>query len=270
MAKTLCVSNRKGGVGKTTSTAALAGEFASRGMRTLCIDMDPQGSLSLIAGFKLAELDPAESTMALVLPDLWDPEIDPSELPVAAPWGGDVIPTNNILKKAKPELESRQGSIKRLDRSLRRLHDRYDVILIDTRPSDDVLVQNALMASDGVLIPVEVEYQAVSGLAEILNELDEFREYDKPELEVIGVFGTVFEPTLHCRDIAELLQGDLLPDGLVMRTLIPKRTGLRDAHGNHMGLREYDPSGDATVAYAALADEILDRLPDLAAVPVSA
>jgi chromosome partitioning protein len=218
----------------------------------------------------LHDLDEADTTLGLVLPDLWDPVVQPHELPVAAAWGGDIVPANHWLKKAKAELASRAGANKRLAMALESLHDRYDVILLDTKPNtptEDILVASALMAADGVLIPVACEYQAIAGLARILEDLDDFRTYEKPQLQTIGCFGTLLDVReTDSRDAAEILAEDNVGGrpGTGIPVTIPKAARLKNAQQNHHGLRDWDPRGKATLAYSQLADEVIARVPALA------
>jgi chromosome partitioning protein len=254
------VANRKGGAGKTSTVISLAGELTTRGARVLVVDLDPQASLTAIAKVDPDELAPEHTSLALLTPEAFDNRIQPRALPRPAPWGGDFIPCANKAEEAEKYLPGATGAIKRLDRALRELRPGYDVILLDTRPAPSMSVQNAMFAADFMLIPVPADVQGAFGLRSMIRDLEEFIEYDHPELRVLGAFITATEKTRHAAGTSEILRetfGDLILD-----TEIPKRTDLKNAQAVGESLATYDPTNAAAVAYSQLLDEIAARMLD--------
>jgi chromosome partitioning protein len=257
MSTTITLPNRKGGVAKTSSTLNLAAELARRGLRVLAVDADPQATMTLIAGESLEDLQPEQTTLLALLPDTY-PDTDLSTLAVSAPWGGDLWRASRDLSGAEVELADAAGPHLRLRRAIERVSDRYDIVLVDSPPSVGKLTFNTLVAADFLLIPVKADFASTGGLAQFFATFDLIREYERPDLEVLGIFATLVRRTRHAREIIEALSEQV--DGLMLRTTIPDSVEVQDAQAAHCSVREYRPKGAAALAYEQLAGEVLERL----------
>jgi chromosome partitioning protein len=204
----LALANRKGGVAKTTSTVNIAAELTAAGYRVLCCDLDPQASLTLIAGLVPDRLPDEQTALAALLPELVEP--DPDRLCAPAPWGGELMPANQHLANAEVALTagSAAGPHQRLAIALEELAGRYDFVLVDSPPSMGKLVLNAICACDHLLVPVAADYVSVGGLDRLLEVVEQVRRFERKELSILGVFATQARRTLHSRETLELL-GDL-------------------------------------------------------------
>lgn len=256
--QTITMVNRKGGVAKTTSVLNLAAEFAARDLRVLAVDTDPQGTLTLIAGERPEHLAREETTLAALLAERFD--VDPHELAVEAPWGGDIWRSSPDLSGAEVELTSGDvaGPHQRLRRSLQKVGDSYDLVLIDSPPSVGKLVLNSLVAADHLLIPVSADYASAGGLSRLFQTVTMVQEYERPELQALGIFGTMMRRTLHARETLDAL--DKSTDGLLFRTSIPQAVAVQDAQSSHQAVSQTEPGGRAASAYRKLANEVLERL----------
>jgi chromosome partitioning protein len=258
--------NRKGGVGKTTSVVNIAAELSARGNRVLCIDCDPQATLTLLAGAQPEQIPKASSVLAALLPEAFG-EDAARHLSRPAPWGGELWPACPDLAGAETALGTEAaGPNRRLARALAG-HD-YDYVLIDCPPSVGRLAMNAMAASQGLLVPVLPNYASVGGLKRLLSTVALLREYEQPELQVLGVFFTMARGTVHERETREALSAQL-PE-LVMRSEIPLAVSVQDAQAAHQALGDYDPAGRAGRAYTELCAELLERISRSVPAPMAA
>ena len=253
---TLTLVNRKGGVAKTTSTLNIAAELHARGHRVLAVDLDSQGTLTTVAGYRSTQVDPALSALGALLPE--HHEIDWSAVVRPAPWGGGLIPSHPDLAGAEQALSKALGPHARLRRALDRLAGDRDVVLVDAPPSTGKLVFNAMVAADALLVPVKCDYASVAGLERLFATIELVREYEAPELSVLGVFATFVRPTRHARETLETLV-ELLGDALIP-AVIPENVQLQDAQAGHMAARQLAPRSRGAEAYARLTDEIVRRV----------
>jgi chromosome partitioning protein len=191
MAHVLAIANQKGGVGKTTSTFNLAHALVEIGQKVLCIDADPQASLTEYFGFSPDELEEKRQTLYFAL-------IGDEPVPLAGLALGEnpaLIPTSIQLANADPEL--RQHPLIEpqtvLRKQLKGLGDRYDFVLIDCQPSLGILPINALAAADSVLVPVETSRLSRSGLRHFFDTMRRVRRHLNPQAEVWGILPTKFD-----------------------------------------------------------------------------
>jgi chromosome partitioning protein len=244
----IAFANQKGGVAKTTSTLNLAVALQERGLRVLVVDLDPQGNLTMSQGLNP---DSIERSMFDVLVH---------RLPISEVIRAqevDVAVSSIDLAGAELALSSQIGRERALEKSLAPVRDAYDYILIDTPPSLGLLTINALVASDGVIVPVQCEYLSLRGLVQLENTLSMIRENLNPEVKIIGILPTMFDGrTLHAKEAVEILTENFGP--LVFNTRIRKTVRYAEAPVKGSSVLKYDPRGPAADAYRDLAKEVLN------------
>src|SRR5437773_591227 len=204
-AQVLAFANQKGGVAKTTTTLNLGVALRERGLAVLCIDLDPQGNLTMSQGLNP---DAIERSMfdVLVYRLPIDEVIEPREV--------DVAVASIDLAGAELALSSQIGRERALQKALEPIRARYDYILIDTPPSLGLLTINAFVAATGVIVPVQTEYLSLRGLVQLENTLEMVRENLNPEVSIIGIVPTMYDKRVaHSREADEMLReyfGDLV------------------------------------------------------------
>ncbi len=252
MSKTITIANQKGGVGKTTTTVNLAAALAATKRRVLLIDMDPQGNATMGSSVDKNSLD---VTMCDVL--LGDVEIADAIIKVPA-VGYDVLPANSDLTAAEVQLMNKIGREKQLDLSLDKIRENYDYILIDCPPSLNMLTVNSLVAASGVVIPMQCEYYALEGLSSLLETIEQIRVNVNPKIRIEGLLRTMYDPRNNLsNDVsAELVEhfGDQ-----VYRTVIPRNVALAEAPSFGQPILQYNKESRGSMAYLALAGEVLRR-----------
>ena len=248
MAQVIAFANQKGGVAKTTSTLNLAVALAEKGHRVLAIDLDPQGNLTMSQGLNP---DAIERSMYDVLVH---------KLPVEQViYKGEIdLAVSSIdLAGAELALASMIGRERALEKALHSGQSEYDFVLVDTPPSLGLLTINALVASSGVIVPVQCEYLSLRGLVQLENTLSMVRENLNPTVEIIGILPTMYDNrTLHSREAVEILQENF--GELVFKTRIRKTIRYAEAPVKGVSVLKYEPSGSAADAYRELAKEVLN------------
>jgi len=248
LARVIAFANQKGGVAKTTSTINLAVALQERGKRVLVVDLDPQGNLTMSQGLNP---DSIERSMFDVLVH---------RLPIT-----EVIHEQEIdlavssidLAGAELALSSQIGRERAFEKSIAPVKAAYDYILIDTPPSLGLLTINALVAANGVIVPVQCEYLSLRGLVQLENTLSMIRENLNPEVAILGILPTMFDGrTLHSKEAIEILTENFGP--LVYKTKIRKTVRYAEAPVNGSSVLKYDPKGPAADAYRELAKEVLN------------
>jgi chromosome partitioning protein len=246
LATVIAFANQKGGVAKTTSTLNLGVAFRELGLKVLCIDLDPQGNLTMSQGLNPDDIE--RSMFDVVVHRLPIEEIvHHGEV--------DLAVSSIDLAGAELALSSMIGRERALENALLPVKAQYDYILIDTPPSLGLLTINALVASDGVIVPVQCEYLSLRGLVQLENTLSMIRENLNPNVEIIGILPTMFDRrTLHSREAIEILEENF--GDLVFNTRIRKTIRYAEAPVKGSSVLKYDPSGSAADAYRMLAKEV--------------
>lgn len=258
MCKIIAVTNQKGGVGKTTTTANLGVGLAMKGKRVLLIDADAQGDLTICLGYQKPDM--FEKTLTTILKQLIQDELeDPFEVVVHHKEGIDLVPCNIELSGMEVSLVNVMGREYILKQYLDQVKDRYDYILIDCSPSLGMVTINALTAADSVLIPVEAEYLPAKGLEQLIRTIRKTRNIINPKLEIEGILMTmVDERTNLSREIMDLIQIGYDSSVKVFETKIPK--SIRAAESTVMGtsIFKYDMKSKVASAYKQLVEEVLE------------
>jgi chromosome partitioning protein len=248
MGRVISFANQKGGVAKTTTTLNLGVAFAEHGLKVLLVDLDPQGNLTMSQGLNP---DSIERSMFDVLVH---------RLPVQEVIHhaeADLAVSSIDLAGAELALSSMIGRERALEKALVEVKDGYDYVLIDTPPSLGLLTINALVASSGVIVPVQCEYLSLRGLVQLENTLSMIRENLNPRVEIEGILPTMYDSrTLHSREAVEILQENF--GDLVFGTKIRKTVRYAEAPVKGTSVLKYDPSGSAAEAYRELAKEVLN------------
>jgi len=246
--RVIAFANQKGGVAKTTTTLNLAVAFAERGLRVLAVDLDPQGNLTMSQGMNP---DTIERSMFDVLVH----RLPITEVVMSTEI--DVAVSSIDLAGAELALSSMIGRERALEKALLPVKTQYDYILIDTPPSLGLLTINALVASSGVIVPVQCEYLSLRGLVQLENTMSMIRENLNPDVRIAGILPTMFDTrTLHSREAVEILEENF--GDLVFKTRIRKTVRYAEAPVKGSSVLKYDPNGPAAEAYRALAEEVLD------------
>ena len=252
MGRIVCIANQKGGVGKTTTAVNLAASLAALGKRVMLMDLDPQGNATMGCGVDKHALERSSCDVLLA-------EARPSEVVVTAPESGfDVLPANADLTAAEVGLMTAPLREKRLQLALDDIRDAYQYIVIDCPPSLNMLTVNALVAADGVLIPLQCEYYALEGLSALIGTIRQIQSSRNPGLEIEGILRTMHDPRnrLTAEVSAQLLRHFR---DKVYRTIIPRNVRLAEAPSHGMPILRYDKSSRGAVCYMALANEYLQR-----------
>lgn len=252
MSRIFAITNQKGGVGKTTTTVNLAASLAATKRRVLLVDLDPQGNATMGCG---VNKNRCEHTVYDLLLEYATFE----QTVVKNTVGGfDVLPSNADLTAAEVELMQVENREFRLSSSLQQVLQSYDFILIDCPPSLNMLTVNALVAANGVLIPIQCEYYALEGLSALMNTIASVAETVNPEIRIEGLLRTMYDPRNSLtNDVSEQLMQHF--GERVYRTVIPRNVRLAEAPSHGEPVLLYDAQSKGAIAYLALAGELLRR-----------
>jgi chromosome partitioning protein len=253
MARIFCIANQKGGVGKTTTAVNLAAGIASHGQRVLLIDLDPQGNATMGSGIDKRTLAASVYQVLLGLNVVHDARL-------ASEHGGyDVLGANRELAGAEVELVDLDDRETRLKAAIATVYDDYDFILIDCPPSLSLLTLNGLCAAHGVIIPMQCEYFALEGLADLVNTIKRVAANLNPDLTIIGLLRVMFDPRMTLQQqVSEQLVAKF--GEKVFDTIIPRNVRLAEAPSYGLPGVAYDRASKGAQAYIAFGAEMIERI----------
>ncbi|HEY5946854.1 MAG TPA: AAA family ATPase, partial [Kofleriaceae bacterium] len=252
MSRIVAVANQKGGVGKTTTSINLAASIASRGYRVLLVDFDPQGNASSGVGYPR---DKVELTVydVLVGEVSFEDVIRPTDITTLF-----VAPATTDLVGAEIELIGAEHRERYLANALAPIVNDYDYIVIDCPPSLGMLTLNALVAADGIVVPMQAEYFALEGLSALTATIEKVRAAYNPRLAIDGVAFTMYDARLSVAVQVKTEVARYFGDKVFVE-LIPRNVRLSEAPSHGKPALLYDLRCQGTKSYLALADEFLDR-----------
>lgn len=250
MGKVIALFNQKGGVGKTTTCVNLSAALTGLGLKTLVVDVDPQGHSTSGMGVDKNTVFP--STYNVLIEDT------PAEKAIVHTKYGDVIPCNKGLFGSGILLAQADAREFVLKNALAPVRDDYDCILIDCPALLELLTLNALCAADSILIPVQCEYLALEGLSDLMSSIKMVRRSLNPDLEVEGVLLTMFDGRTNLSfQVAREVKKHL--GHMIFKTVIPRSVRLSEAPSHGRPVIAYDRSSKGSQAYMELAGEIMKK-----------
>jgi chromosome partitioning protein len=248
--RTYSLVNQKGGVGKTTTAISVAAYMADAGQRVLLVDLDPQANATACLGIPHQQVEGGAYAVLIGQQSASDAILHNARLRLS------LLPSSAALAGAQVELVAVERREHILRKALAPLDGRYDYVLIDCPPSLGLLTVNALVAADGVIIPVQCEYLALEGLASLMTTLHRARAGLAPKLALRGIVLTMFDSRTHlARDVVDEVRRHYGRE--VFRTIIPRSVRLAEAPSHGLPISAYDPGSSAGQAYRALTKEIL-------------
>ena len=246
-AEVIAFANQKGGVAKTTTTLNLAVAFAESGYRVLCVDLDPQGNLTMSQG-----IDPDKVERSLY--DVLVNDLPISEVIMHREI--DIAVASIDLAGAEIAMSTKIGRERTLEKALKEVGADYDFVCIDTPPSLGLLTINALTAANKVIVPVQCEYLSMRGLVQLQNTLRMIQENLNPDVRIEGILPTMLDTrTIHAKEAVEILEENF--GDLVFRSRIRKAIKFAEAPVKGASVLKYDSGSSAANYYRELAKEVL-------------
>jgi chromosome partitioning protein len=259
MGKVLVITNRKGGCGKSFTTANLGIGLARQGKKVLVIDCDNQHSLTVSMGVK--EPDKLPITIATVLGDIINKkEIDPAAGIIHHAEGVDLMPANNTLTGIELSIAPLVGREILLKKYLNKVKPLYDYCLLDTSPTLDILTINALAAADSTIIPVTPKYLDAKGLELLLTSIAEMREFINPNLDISGILLTMVDNrTNFTKEIINIIEKSYGETIRIFKDHIPHSVRAAETSATGKSIFTHDPNGKVAAAYDGLTREVLEN-----------
>ena len=254
MVKVVAVANQKGGVAKTTTVQSLGVAMAKSGHRVLAVDLDPQACLTFSCGLNPDELDASLHDVMVRRAKLSD-----VVLPVVGTHGLDLVPATIDLAGAEVHLLSRTGREHVLARALLPVIEGYDAVLIDCPPSLGVLTINGLTAAEAVIVPLQCEALSHRGVGQLLETIEDVRQFANEKLRVLGVLPTMFDArTIHSRQVlADVEERYGLP---LFGPPVPKSVRVAEAPGLGQSVLQHAPTSPGALAYRTLSTTVYDAM----------
>ena len=256
MGKVFVISNRKGGCGKSFTTASLAVGLARQGKKVLCIDCDNQHSLTVSMG--VAKPNELPTTLRTILSDIIEKKtIDLAAGIIRHPEGVDLMPANNSLTGIELSLASLIGRETILRQYIDKVRPLFDYVLLDTAPTLDLLTVNAL-AADSVIIPVTPKFLDAKGLELLLKSIAEIRQQINPQLSICGILLTMVDKrTSFTKEIIGMIKAAYGEHIRIFRDHIPHSIRAVEASETGNSIFIHDPNGKVAAAYASFTEEVL-------------
>ncbi len=246
-ADVIAFANQKGGVAKTTTTLNLAVAFAESGYKVLCVDLDPQGNLTMSQG-----IDPDKVEKSLY--DVLVNDMPISEIIVEREI--DIAVASIDLAGAEIAMSTKIGRERSLEKALKEVSGYYDFVCIDTPPSLGLLTINALTAANKVIVPVQCEYLSMRGLVQLQNTLKMIQENLNPDVKIEGILPTMLDTrTVHAKEAVEILEENF--GDQVFKSRIRKAIKFAEAPVKGASVLKYDSGSSAANYYRELAKEVL-------------
>lgn len=251
MAKVIAIANQKGGVGKTTTSINLSASLANFGQRVLLVDCDSQGNATSGLGLN-------RSTITQSVYNVLVDGLNPRYTLQMTPYGVTVLPASINLAAVEVELANLKFRETRLRAALDSLRNEYDYIIIDCPPALGLLTINAMTAVDAVIIPMQCEFYALEGLAQLLKTIEIIKNDLNPLLFIEGIVMTMFDGrTKHNKDVVDEVRATL--GNLVYETIIPRAVKISEAASYGVPLLFYDKYSRPAKSYLNLAKEVINR-----------
>lgn len=247
--KVLAFINQKGGVGKTTSCVNIGSALSLLGKKVLLIDLDPQASLTKYFGWKEKDIPEEKSTYNVLT------GATPIKKAVLRASGMDIVTTDMSLAGADQQFSKKINALKK---ALDKVKDDYDYALIDCNPAISFYSFMAMFASDGIIIPVQAQYMALSGLIEMIDILDQTASRLGTKMKIGGIIITMYDGRRNIdRDVAPAIRERFPAE--TFKSNVKYNSKLPEAPGFHETIFEYAPKSPGAEAYMDIAKEILDR-----------
>lgn len=250
MGKIIAVANQKGGVGKSTTVVNLAAYLGSRGKKVLCVDSDPQGNTTTSFGIKKKSLKCSTYDVLIGKSRIQDTIVETGCENVS------IIPATEDLAGAEIELVNMENRVNRMKMQLLNVKNDYDYIFIDCPPALGTITINALVASDGIIVPMLAEFFALEGLSQLVNTIKIVKTNYNTSLEITGILFTMFDGRLNVSGEVVAEVEKYFP-GKVFETKIPRNVRISEAPSHGKPVMYYDKNSKGAESYELLGHEIL-------------